>query len=89
MLDYTRVARVLTRAMPELSTDKNIVELAGRNWLASQLFRAGLEVARPERDRGIDLIAYLDMDKSGRFAPTAIYPYCEHLEFIAIVDLLG
>lgn len=53
--------------MFEPTTDKNIVELAGRNWLASQLFRAGLEVARPERDRGIDLIAYIDMDKSGRF----------------------
>jgi hypothetical protein len=39
------------------------VELAGRNWLASELLRAGLEVARPERDRGIDLIAYLDLDE--------------------------
>ena len=52
---------------PEPNPDKNLVELTGRNWLASQLFRAGLEVARPERDRGIDLIAYLDMDDSGRF----------------------
>jgi hypothetical protein len=40
-----------------------LVELAGRNWLASELLRAGLEVARPERDRGIDLIAYLDLDE--------------------------
>jgi hypothetical protein len=30
----------------------------------SQLLQAGLEVARPERDRGIDLIAYLDLDKT-------------------------
>lgn len=35
--------------------DTQLVELAGRNWLASELLRAGLEVARPERDRGIDL----------------------------------
>jgi hypothetical protein len=28
--------------------------------------RAGIEVARPERDRGIDLIAYLDRDKRAR-----------------------
>jgi hypothetical protein len=44
------------------------VELAGRNWLASELMQAGIEVARPERDRGIDLIAYLDREvRTGRF----------------------
>lgn len=42
--------------------DTQLVELAGRNWLASELMRAGIEVARPERDRGIDLIAYVDLD---------------------------
>src|SRR5947209_6839545 len=42
--------------------DTQAVELACRNWLISQLIQAGLEVARPERDRGIDLIAYLDVD---------------------------
>jgi hypothetical protein len=48
--------------------DTQLVELAGRNWLASELLRAGLEVAKPERDRGIDLIAYLDLDEvSGNF----------------------
>lgn len=40
--------------------DGQLVELAGRNWLCSQLVLAGLEVARPERDHGIDLIAYID-----------------------------
>lgn len=29
------------------------------------LLRDGLEVARPERDRGLDLIAYLDIDQAG------------------------
>jgi hypothetical protein len=43
--------------------DSQLVELAGRNWLVSQLLRAGLEVARPERDRGIDLLVYTDLDK--------------------------
>ena len=43
--------------------DKQLIELAGRNWLASQLQSAGIQVARPERDRGIDLIAYIDRDE--------------------------
>jgi hypothetical protein len=43
--------------------DTQLVELAGRNWLASELLRASVEVAKPERDRGIDLIAYVDLDK--------------------------
>jgi hypothetical protein len=43
--------------------DTQLVELAGRNWLASELLRAGVEIARPERDRGIDLIAYVDIDE--------------------------
>jgi hypothetical protein len=42
--------------------DTQVVELAGRNWLTSELLRAGIEVARPERDRGVDLIAYIDID---------------------------
>lgn len=48
-------------------SDNQLVELAGRNWLTSQLLQAGLEVARPERDHGIDLIVYKDLDESGRF----------------------
>jgi hypothetical protein len=32
----------------------------------------GLEVARPERDRGVDLIAYLDLDEAGRFVACPI-----------------
>jgi hypothetical protein len=45
--------------------DTQSVEIIGRNYLISQLVRDGLEVARPERDRGVDLIAYLDLDESG------------------------
>ena len=41
-------------------SNRQVVELLGRNLLATALIRDGLEVARPERDRGIDLIAYLD-----------------------------
>jgi hypothetical protein len=40
--------------------DGQLVELAGRNWLMSQLLRVGIEVARPERDRGVDVIAYVE-----------------------------
>jgi hypothetical protein len=52
--------------MAKKKIDSQLVELAGKNWLASELMRAGIEVARPERDRGIDLIAYLDRDKRAR-----------------------
>jgi hypothetical protein len=45
------------------TVDTQLIELAGRNWLASELQRSGIEVARPERDHGIDLIAYLDLDE--------------------------
>lgn len=41
------------------------MESIGRNYLVSQLVSAGLEVARPERDRGADLIAYVDLDEAG------------------------
>ena len=35
----------------------------GRNWLVNTLFACGIEVARPERDKGIDLLAYsIDSD---------------------------
>lgn len=42
--------------------DTQVIELLGRSRLISELLRAGLEVAIPERDRGIDLIAYLDLE---------------------------
>ena len=48
----------------DMRTDSQVVELAGRSWLIAQLLQAGLEIARPERDRGIDLIAYLDLDET-------------------------
>lgn len=40
--------------------DKQVVEILGRNRLVNELLMAGLEVARPERDRGVDLIVYAD-----------------------------
>jgi hypothetical protein len=42
--------------------DAQIVEVIGRHRLIADLMRAGLEVAEPVRDRGIDLIAYADRD---------------------------
>jgi len=48
--------------------DTQIIELLGRNKLISEILRSGLEVALPERDRGIDLITYTDFsDKSDFF----------------------
>jgi hypothetical protein len=53
--------------------DTQLVELIGRQHLTSELLRAGLEVATPIRDRGIDLIAYSDIDKRlTRFASCPI-----------------
>jgi hypothetical protein len=42
--------------------EPQLVELLGRNRLTDELLRAGLEIARPLRDRGIDLIAYADLE---------------------------
>ncbi len=42
--------------------DSQVTELLGRSRLLEELLRAGLEVALPARDRGIDLIAYADLD---------------------------
>lgn len=44
-------------------TNSQIVELIGRNYLVSELLKAGFEVASPLRDRGVDLIAYMDIDE--------------------------
>jgi hypothetical protein len=41
--------------------DAQIIELLGRNRLVSDLLSARLEVAFPARDRGVDLIAYVDL----------------------------
>jgi hypothetical protein len=46
-----------------LAVDTQVTELLGRHRLADELLRAGLEVAWPARDRGIDLIAYADLGK--------------------------
>ena len=43
--------------------DDQLLELCGRNRLTESLLGAGLEVAFPARDRGIDLIAYADIDR--------------------------
>lgn len=53
--------------------DTQAIELIGRHRLAAELLRAGLEVAEPSRDRGVDLIAYTDIDKHlGRFVARPI-----------------
>lgn len=38
--------------------DSQVVEVIGRQILVEQLLRAGIEVAAPIRDRGVDLVAY-------------------------------
>jgi hypothetical protein len=72
--------------------DSQTVEIIGRNYLVSMLVSDGLEVARPERDRGVDLIAYLDLDEASRFvacpiqmkaATRASFSLCSKYERIA------
>ncbi|MFE7299875.1 hypothetical protein [Streptomyces sp. NPDC057579] len=38
--------------------DTGATEVLGRSWLTTELIRSGVEVARPERDIGVDLITY-------------------------------
>ena len=52
--------------------DAQLIELTGRYFLIAQLVAGGLEVAIPVRDRGIDLIAYLDTAKKNRFVSCPI-----------------
>ena len=53
--------------------DDQLIELCGRQRLTESLLGAGLEVAFPARDRGIDLIAYADVDhRLGRFVAAPI-----------------
>lgn len=42
--------------------DTQVTELMGRNYLINQLLAAGVEVAVPVRDHGVDLVAYLDVE---------------------------
>lgn len=42
--------------------DTQKIEIIGRNRLVNELLEAGFEVAEPLRDRGVDLIVYLDID---------------------------
>lgn len=39
-------------------SDTGATEILGRTWFTAELVRAGIEVARPERDIGVDLVAY-------------------------------
>ena len=46
-----------------MTLDTQVVELLGRQRLMAELLRDGLEVAVPARDRGVDLIAYVDLSQ--------------------------
>lgn len=51
----------------ELKLESQQVEILGRNRLKAALIEANLEVATPERDNGIDLIAYRWNAERGEF----------------------
>ena len=53
--------------------DDQLLEIVGKHRLTESLLDAGIEVAFPARDRGIDLIAYSDTDvQLGRFVALPI-----------------
>jgi hypothetical protein len=52
-------------------SDSQFVELLGRYWLVTELLRAGIEIAEPVRDKGVDLIAYARAGE-GRFVARPI-----------------
>lgn len=52
--------------LQETKVDTQVVELIGRSRLIIELLAAGLEVAVPMRDRGVDLIAYVDLETKAR-----------------------
>jgi hypothetical protein len=49
--------------------DTQVIEIIGRNYLVNQLYAAQVEVARPERDKGVDLIAYVDINDKFHAVP--------------------
>jgi hypothetical protein len=51
--------------------DSQQVEILGRNRLIGELVAADIEVALPLRDRGVDLVAYMDLGSQ-----TAVFAGC-------------
>lgn len=58
--------------MPDPKLDSQLVEIIGRSRLIESVLRAGLEVAIPQRDHGIDLIVFDEGDRHRRKAFRAI-----------------
>lgn len=57
-----------------MGSDARQVEALGLDRLKEALTKAGLEVATPGRDRGVDLIAYRWKPESGEFTALPIQP---------------
>jgi hypothetical protein len=52
--------------------DAQTIALLGRDRVIEQLHRAGLEVALPRRDHGIDVIAYVDKEEAFQALPIQV-----------------
>jgi hypothetical protein len=66
--------------------DGPTAEIIVRKYLVTMLVRDGLEVARPERDRGIDLIAYLALEETGGFIGCPIQTNTATKAFFSLVQ---
>jgi hypothetical protein len=62
-------------------SDSQLTELAGKHLLIAHLVAAGLEVAEPVRDKGIDLIVYRD---SGDFQARPVQMKASSLESFSL-----
>lgn len=58
------------KEVARMDTDSQVTEIIGRNWLVNELLKAGLEVAAPLRDHGIDLFAYFDLNADAHGQPS-------------------
>jgi hypothetical protein len=61
--------------------DSQLVEIAGKHLLISRLVAAGLEVAEPLRDKGVDLIVYSD---SGDFVARPVQMKASSIESFSL-----
>lgn len=62
----------MARRDSQMPLDAQTIALLGRDKVIEQLHRAGLEVALPRRDHGIDIIAYADKEETFRALPIQV-----------------
>ena len=62
-----------------MTHDSQVIELLGRNLLVAELLQAGLEVALPIRDRGLDGRQVEVQTLIGRTLPRVVETFLDYL----------